>query len=164
MEVGINRLERRDPDQGTADLAGESIDVAEIDSDIALERRIADEVATCGAAAETRTMVNATHTAQNSFATLENVPGNADPRFQINGWLLHKPSEGVRVSRQHYAIERVTGSLNDRADKSGISEEREGQRVLGTTVGIRTGTSCWRAADAEWFIEQRRFGRIVMRG
>src|SRR5215475_4171400 len=63
MEARVNCLQRGCPDQGRADEGTKLVNVAEIDSQIALKWRIADQVATRRAAAEARTMVSATHSA-----------------------------------------------------------------------------------------------------
>src|SRR5262249_34231499 len=52
---------------------------------------------------------------------------------------------------------------NERADEIGVGEQLACQRVLGAPVGIHAGGRDRRAADAEWAVENLRFGGIEER-
>src|SRR5438045_8498427 len=69
-------------------------------------------------------MVNASHQSQDRVALAKHIPRQAKPWFPIDRRSMSKALEGCRVGRDHNAIQRTAGSIDDRAYPETTSQLR----------------------------------------
>src|SRR2546423_261007 len=74
---------------------------------------------TCSGASSTAAnplrMVNASHQSQDRLTLAKQIPRQAKTWFPINRRCMSKTFKGCRVGRDHNAIQRITGSIDERA-------------------------------------------------
>src|SRR5437016_848480 len=89
---GAGRVERR------ADQVHQVVNVAEVDGEATLQRRITAQAAsTARASADARSMVDATHHPEHGLAAFKKTPSQAHARLKINGPRLPESRRRIRI-------------------------------------------------------------------
>src|SRR5262249_56117938 len=95
--MDLDRIESGRPFQRRAAEIGQVVNRAEINRYVALEGRIADEVAARRPAAGARAVVNAAMTAQHRLATFKKAQGKTEARLHLKGRRVFEPMTDPRL-------------------------------------------------------------------
>src|SRR5262245_11753150 len=108
----------------------------------ALERWIADQVATRGPATRSIGMVNTAHSPQDRLSSAGHVPGKSNARLQVDRLLFSEALRYCWIIPLNYAVELIAGTRDECANQ--IASQKIGSgigntRIIGLLIRTVTG-------------------------
>src|SRR2546423_5421374 len=130
----------------------------------ALERWIADQIATRSPATWSECMVNTAHSSQYRLARSSEIPGKTDTWLPVNRLLFSEALGNGWISTLNDSIELITGIFNESTDQAGICIECSSHRIPSPSIfRVTSRANCWSRAVAERLPNGRRLRWIPAR-